>query len=168
MVHRSYKSDYAIPQRSRRSDCNNALHGSKIWWKDKKGRLSFRHTIKGKSVLFKIEDNAGQIVVRPLKGNGPVPYWSHAELMGAAGSKLRRLILVKGFKRNQEVNFIQADAYETFHIADFVYEVLRGSIAIDFDCRESKPGSDGLRNHGTKFRVSPLSVCRLYLKKERV
>ncbi len=140
----------------------------KYGWKDKQDRLSFRHTIRGKSALFKIEDSAGQIVVRPLKGNGPVPYWSHAELMAAAGSKLRRLILVKGIKRNQTVNFLQADAYETFHIADFVYEVLRGSIAIDFDCRESKPGSDGLRNHGTKFRISPWSVCRLYLKKERV
>lgn len=140
----------------------------KYGWEDKQGRLSFRHTIRGRSALFKVEDSAGQIVVRPLKRSGPVPYWSHAELMAAAGSKLRRLILVKGTKRNQTVQFLQADAYETFHIADFVYEVLRGSIAVDFDCRESKPGSDGLRNHGTKFRISPWSVCRLYLKKERV
>ena len=136
--------------------------------KDKQGRLSFRHTIKGKSQLFKIDDSIGQIVVRPLNGNGPVPYWTHEELMAAAGSKLRRLILVKGIRRKQEIRFLQADAYETFHIADFVNEILRGSVAIDFDCRESKPGSDGLRNHGTKFRVSPLAICRLYLKKERV
>ena len=26
----------------------------------------------------------------------------------------------------------------------------------------------GLRNHGTKFRISRLSTCRLYLKKERL
>ena len=128
-------------------------------WKDKQGRLSFRHTIRGKSALFKIEDSTGQIVVRPLKGNGPVPYWSHAELMAAAGSKLRRLIMVKGIKRNQTVQFLQADAYETFHIADFVYEVLRGSIAIDFDCRESKPGSD--RTSKSRYKISHISMVRM-------
>ena len=140
----------------------------KYGWKDKKDRLSFRHTVRGKSALFRVEDSVGQIVVRPLKGNGPVPYWSHHELMAAAGSKLRRLVLVKGRRRGKTIEFLQADAYETFHLADFVYEVLRGEIAIDFDCRESKPGSIGLRNHGTKFRVSPLAICRLYLKKERL
>jgi hypothetical protein len=43
----------------------------------------------------------------------------------------------------------------------------RGTTAIDFDCREAKPGSSALRNHGTKFRVAPKDVCRLYMKKER-
>lgn len=46
--------------------------------------------------------------------------------------------------------------------------MIQGTIAIDFDCRESKPGSEGLRNHGTKFRVAPDDICRLYLKKERL
>ena len=55
-----------------------------------------------------------------------------------------------------------------FHLVDFVMEVLRGEIVIDFDCRENTPGSDGLRDHGTKFRIPPSSVCRLYLKKERL
>ena len=49
----------------------------------------------------------------------------------------------------------------------FIYEVVRGTIKIDFDAREAKPDSKGLRNHGTKFRVSPDDMCRLYLKKER-
>ena len=137
-------------------------------WKDKHGRLSFRHTIKGKSDRFRVDDSGGQIVVRPLKGNGPVPYWSHEELIGAAGSKLRRLVMVKGERKAEQVRFVRADAYETFHLADFVMEVLRGEIAIDFDARESRPGSAGLRNHGTKFRIAPSSVCRLYLKKERL
>lgn len=46
-------------------------------WKDAKGRLSFRHTICGKSDRFKVEDSNGQVVIRALKGNGPVPYWTH-------------------------------------------------------------------------------------------
>ena len=137
-------------------------------WKDAKGRLSFRHTIRGKSDRFRVEDSGGQIVVRPLRGNGPVPYWSHAELVAAAGAKLRRLLMVKGEREGRSVRFLQADAFETFHLADFVSEVLRGEIVIDFDCREAKPGSAGLRNHGTKFRIPPRLVCRLYMRKERL
>ena len=76
--------------------------------------------------------------------------------------------MVKGERKGKQVRFLQADAFETFHLADFVVEVLRGEIVIDFDCREAKPGSDGLRNHGTKFRIAPASVCRLYMKKERL
>ncbi len=135
--------------------------------RDAKGRRSFRHTIRGKSDLFRVVNDAGQVIVRPVKGNGPVPYWAPEELV-AAGAKLRRLLLVKGERQGQSVRFLYADAYETFHLADFVYELVRGTIALDFDCREMTPGSDGLRNHGTKFRIPPLTVCRLYLKKERL
>ena len=135
--------------------------------RDGQGRMSFRHTIKGKSDRFKIVDDRGQLIVRPVRGNGPVPYWSHDELIGAAGAKLRRLVMVKGERTDGRVRFLRADAYETFSLIDFVGEVLRGEIAIDFDCREMTPDSDGLRNHGTKFRIPPGSVCRLYAKKQR-
>ena len=136
--------------------------------RDRHGRLSFRHTIRGKSDRFRVDDDNGQLVVRPLKGNGPVPYWTHDELLNAAGAKLRRLLTVKGQRKDRRVRFLRADAFETFNIVDFVYEVIRGGIAIDFDAREARPGSDGLRNHGTKFRVSPDEICRLYMRKERV
>ena len=43
---------------------------------DAKGRLSFRHTIRGRSGRFRVYDDAGQLLVRPRRGNGPVPYWS--------------------------------------------------------------------------------------------
>lgn len=135
--------------------------------KDKQGRLSFRHTIRGKSGAFKIVNDAGQIIVRPLKGNGPVPYWSHESLLAAAGAKLRRLLLVKGEIKKRKVRFLHADAYETFYLNDFIYDLVRGTIFLDFDCRESSPGSDGLRNHGAKFRIPPRAVCRMYLNKER-
>lgn len=136
-------------------------------WLDKKGRKSFRHTIKGRSDRFKVEDDNGQIFVRPLKGNGPVPYWTHNDLLNIAAGKLRRLLLVQGEKKGQEIRFTHADCFENLHLDLFTYELIHGTIAIDFDVRESKPGSAGLRNHGTKFRVPPGNVCRLYLKKER-
>ena len=140
-------------------------------WEDSQGRLSFRHTIRGRSDRFRVEDSGGQLVVRPLRGNGPVPYWSHEELIAAAGAKLRRLLMVKGERDRKagRVRFLQVDAFEVFNLVDFVYEVLRGEIAIDFDCREARPGSAGLRNHGTKFRIAPGSICRfVHEKREAV
>lgn len=140
---------------------------SKWGWKDEHGRKSFRHTIAGKSDRFKVEADSGQIIVRPLKGNGPVPYWTHNDLLSIAGGKLRRLILVEGHRDGNKVRFGRADCYENLHLDNFIYELQRGTICIDFDVREASPGSQGLRNHGTKFRVSPDDVCRLYTKKER-
>ena len=139
-------------------------------WPDSKGRLSFRHTVRGESEHFKVvlDDEIRRLIVRPKSRRGPAPYWSYEELIAAAGAKLRRMVLVKGQRRKRDVRFLYAEAYETFHLADFLQELQRGAIAIDFDCRESKPGSVGLRNHGTKFRVPPLSICRLYLRKERL
>jgi hypothetical protein len=141
---------------------------SKFGWKDKQGRLSFRHTIFGKSDRFKVFDDAHQIVVRPLKGNGTVPSWPYDDILGAIGGKLRRLVLVKGERRGQEVRYNRVDCYENLLLTDFVYEVVRGTVAIDFDVREMTPGSKGLRNHGTKFRVPPDDVGRLYKKKDRL
>jgi hypothetical protein len=135
--------------------------------KDRQGRMSFRHTIAGKSERFKVEDDNGQIIVRPLKGNGPVPYWTHDELLNIAGAKLRRLLLIKGQRDGQKVKFDRADCFENLHATLLIYEIVRGTICIDFDARENSPGSPGLRNHGTKFRIPPDNVCRIYMKKER-
>lgn len=139
---------------------------SRWGWKDQHGRLSFRHTISGRSDRFYVADDAGTVIVRPLKGSGPVPCWSHDDLLNACG-KLRRLILVKGERDGQKVKFYRADCFENLHLTLFVSEMINGTLAIDFDARESKAGSDGLRNHGTKFRIRPENICRLYFKKER-
>lgn len=136
-------------------------------WKDEKGRMSFRHTIAGKSDRFRVDDDGGQVFVRPLVKNGPVPYWTHDDLLNIAASKIRRLVLVKGERDENRVRYYQADCYENLHIGLFIYELCKGTICIDFDARENKPGSAGLRNHGTKFRMPPGNVCRLYMKKER-
>lgn len=139
---------------------------------DAQGRRSFRHTIrptsKAPGQIFLPHYDAGLLVVRPKGGNGPVPRWSEQALLGAVGSKLRRLIAVKGEKKGCEVRFLQADAYQEFSLTDFIAEVLRGVIMIDFDCREKRPGSTALRDHGTKFRIAPEQICRLYMDKSRI
>lgn len=141
---------------------------NKHGWKDSKGRLSFRHTIAGKSDRFRVDGSMGQIKVRPLEGNGPVPYWTEDDILSAAGAKLRRLVLIRGVRNKQQISYDRVDIFENLQLSYFIYEVVRGTIKIDFDAREAKPGSKGLRNHGTKFRVEPDNICRLYAKKERI
>ena len=141
----------------------------KYGWLDAEGRKGLRHTVSGKSDMFKVQDDANQIFVRPLKseGNDPIPYWSHETLLGIAAGKLRRLLLVKGERDENKIRFVQADCFEDLHLSLLAYELEQGTIAIDFDARESKPNSAVLRNHGTKFRIPPGNMCRLYMKKER-
>ena len=141
---------------------------SRFGWKDKHGRLSFRHTIEGKSDRFRVDSDANQVLVRPLKGNGPIPFWTEDDLLSAAGGKLRRLVLVRGSRSGQKINYDRVDCFENLQLSFFIYELVRGTIKVDFDAREATPGSKGLRNHGTKFRVAPDDVCRLYAKKERL
>lgn len=141
---------------------------SKFGWKDAQGRLSFRHTISGKSENFRVNTSASRIVVRPLNKKGPITFWTHDELLSAAGAKLRRLVLVRGVQHKQEVRYDRIDCFENLQLTVFIDEVVKGTVRIDFDAREAKAGSKGLRNHGTKFRVPPDDVCRLYAKKERI
>lgn len=141
---------------------------SKFGWRDAAGRLSFRHTIRGESDRFKVFSDAGNIIVRPVKGNGPVPMWSHDELMNVAGGKLRRLVVVQGVRRESRVRFDRADLYETLRLTKLAELLTQGKIAIDFDVRETRPDSKALRNHGTKFRVAPEDLRQLYEKHERL
>jgi hypothetical protein len=141
---------------------------SKYGWKDKQGRLSFRHTIAGQSDRFKVVDDAGQIIVRPLKGNGPVPIWTHDTLLNIAGGKLRRLVTVRGRRQGREVMFDRADLYENFKLTRFIDYLVHGKVCIDFDVREKGPGETVLRNHGTKFRVCPDDLPALYDRHERL
>ena len=141
---------------------------SKYGWRDAQGRQSFRHTIAGKSDRFQVVDDARNIIVRPRASNGVVPTWSHDTLLNIAGGKLRRLLLVKGEKNGRNVRYLDVDAYEDLHLSMFLLELCSGTVCIDFDVREMRPGSKALRNHGTKFRVAPDHVCRLYRKKERL
>lgn len=142
---------------------------SKHGWKDKSDRLSFRHTISGKSDRFKVDGKTqGQVVVRPIGGNGMVPYWTDDDILSAVGAKLRRLVLVRGVRQKQKISYDRIDIFEDLQLSYFIYEIVRGTVKIDFDAREARPGSKGLRNHGTKFRVEPDNICRLYAKKERI
>lgn len=137
-------------------------------WKDSKGRKSFRHTIAGKSDRFRVETDGDRLIVRRIGGNGIVPYWTKDSILSAAGAKLRNLIIVRGKRVGQIVTYDRVDWFRDLQLTFFIWEVCKGTIKLDFDSRESKPGSKGFRNHGTKFRVSPDDICRLYAEKKRI
>jgi len=139
---------------------------SKYGWKDKKGRLSFRHTIHGQSDRFVVVDDAGSIIVRPLEGNGPVPTWSHDILLNIAGGKLRRLVSMEGQRSGRTVKYNRVVLFENLHLTQLAQDLVNGRLVVDFDVRENTAGSKALRNHGTKFRVAPKDLHRLYHKHE--
>lgn len=137
-------------------------------WPDKKGRTSFRHTIhKGHSCLgFYISNESNRITVRHSDVSDIVwPYWTHDRLINAFASKFRRLIVVKGQKRKGEVKYDVAHLYREPKITMFIEAIQRGIVAIDFDARTNN--GRGLRNHGTKFRVSYDDLHHLYGNRQR-
>ncbi|NMA07956.1 MAG: hypothetical protein GX929_02415 [Clostridiales bacterium] len=140
---------------------------SKYGWEDKYGRLSFRHTIHGRSDRFAVYNDAGSIIVRALHdGNDPVPTWSHDMLLNIAGNKLRRLVTAEGERNGRKVTYKKIELYENIILTQLMQNLVNGRIVIDFDVREMKAGSDSLRNHGTKFRISPKDLKQIYEKHE--
>ena len=138
-------------------------------WLDSQGRKSFRHTIAGSSDRFKVIGGAGKIIVSPLESSdGPIPYWTEDDILGAAGAKLRRLLLVRYSKSGDEIIYDRAFIFETLTLSKFIEQVSSGTVLIDFDAREITPESNSLRNHGTKFRVSPNDIKKLYAITEQI
>jgi len=133
-------------------------------WLDNKGRTSFRHTIRGRSSRgFYVANESNRITVRhPDEADVIWPYWSHDDLVNAFAQKMRRLIVVKGRKRKQpdEVCYERADLYWDPRTLLLPNLIEQGVIAIDFDARTNN--GRGLRNHGTKFRISMDDIGKLY------
>ena len=138
-------------------------------WLDNDGRTSFRHTIHGQSKRgFYVTNESGRITVRndTISDIEP-PYWTHDALLNAFASKLRRLIVVKGTKKKTEVKYESAHLYWEPKITMFIEAIEKGIIAIDFDAR-TEDGREGLRNHGTKFRIKRDSLNDLYSNNKKV
>lgn len=137
-------------------------------WTNPKGGLSFRHTIRGRSDRgFYVADEADRITVRNDSTSDMTwPYWTHDDLINAFVSKFRRLIVVKGVKRNGRVRYDTAHVYREPQSRLFVNAMPSGIVAIEFDARTSN--GRGLRNHGTKFRIAYDDLSRLYHYSKRL
>lgn len=139
-------------------------------WPDEHGRISFRHTIGGRSDRgFYVVNDPDRVLVRHDHIDIVVPYWLHTTLMNAIGAKLRRLILVEGqlIRHPQRaVIFNKATAYWEFDIQGFGNACSQGMVYIDFDARTQGGRGTALRNHGTKFRVHGDNLKYLYSHKQ--
>jgi len=140
-------------------------------WEDDKGRISFRHTMKGRSPRgLYIVNEVDRIVVRHETVDTVVPHWKHDTIMCAVGAKLRRLILVRGeLKKNpRRVIYNSAEGFWDFRINEFCQALEQGIIHLDFDARTQKGRGTALRNHGTKFRIKPDDLFKFYHSRKKI
>jgi len=135
-------------------------------WKDESDRISFRHTIGGKSNRgFYVVNEPDRISVRHNTKDNPVPYWTHDTLLNCLGAKLRRLIVVEGELETHPVKRViyrSAVAYWEFKQTGFFQSLVDGKVFIDFDARTKSSTSSTLRNHGTKFRIKIEDIPSIY------
>jgi len=139
-------------------------------WPDKEGRKSFRHTIRGTTTDrgFFVENQNQKIIIRnQINTQIDWAQWQHDSLINAFASKFRRLIVVNGEKKKQEVRYNSAIFYSEPRVTEFISAIESGLVAIDFDARKKHTGS-GLRNHGTKFRIDYRFLDLLYHKKMKL
>lgn len=135
-------------------------------YRDKEGRLAFRHTIAGSSgFVVKHKDN--QILVTHPDSGVIIP-WNCDRLLSSASKKLEQIVLVTGLLNVRDgdryVKFVRAEHLEDFKASSFMECIVNGDVVIDFDFREMEIGSFGLRNHGTKFRISAENLGKLWSK----
>lgn len=158
--------------------------------RDSAGRLSFRHTIWGKSEKglhiersrrhVELKRSGATVTVSKLStwmsaslvlrhrnlSEAASPYWTHDALINAFVGKLRRLIVVTGEyqRKSRRVRFDEAWCFEEPSPTRFISEVAKGRVAIDFDARTKNGTSEdrGIRNHGTKFRIRFSDLSRIY------
>lgn len=138
-------------------------------WDDEEGRISFRHTISGPSPRgFLVENAADRITIRNTQHpDGPVAHWLHNTLFNAFSAKLRRLIVVDGevLADPRRVTFETATAYWEPDIVNLSKAIADGIFYVDFDARTKAARGSSIRNHGTKFRIKPENLEKVYTHK---
>ena len=137
-------------------------------WIGKNKLQSFRHTICGESADFHVVDDANSIWVRRTRDDDISPYWPHDELVTAFARKLGNLILVKGSysRKRRVVRYDSAELLSGAKTTQLIRSIANGLICIDFDAYIRANGS--IRNHGTKFRIRPDDIRRLYARRQPV
>ena len=130
-------------------------------WQGRDGRQAFRKTLTGSNDEFTVVDDGSNLIVRSEKVS---VQWSHDDIINAAASKLRRLVVVSGKIQNGKVVYNGAKAFSDFVITKFIPATIEGMVRIDFDARyqNGKRNSDAIRDHGTKFRISLNDLPNLY------
>lgn len=93
------------------------------------------------------------------EGLDVTPYWGYNDLYCKAQTKLHNCFLVvaerKRVKRKTYFHFYKALMLKNLQKDSFIDGIRQGLVYIDFDARTG-------HNHGTKFRIVPRDIPRLY------
>ncbi len=135
-------------------------------WIGQNGQQSFRHTIRGRSDLLEIVDDAGEIRVRRIGHDDVVPHWPHDVILTAFARKLGNLIHVQGTKKGRTVVYESAEFLSQVRVTDLVKAISTGTICIEFNAYIRENGA--VRNHGTRFRIKTEDLYRLYTNRQQV
>ncbi len=137
----------------------------------KKGLLNFRHTVNPTSP-FCVDREPGKVIVRRKSGDGHRVFWAEATLLNAVIRKLNCVILVEGQMTTQGgkryVRYISAQWLTDFKSTEFLSHLLGRYIIVEFDARETAPGSTSLRNHGTKLRMKVTELNQVWSEIEPI
>ena len=135
-------------------------------WIGQNGQPSFRHTIRGRSDLLEVVDDAGEIRVRRIGHDDVVPHWPHDVILTAFARKLGNLIHVQGTKKGRTVVYESAEFLSQVRVTDLVKAIATGTICIEFNAYIRENGA--VRNHGTRFRIKTEDLYRLYTNRQQV
>lgn len=123
---------------------------------NRKVLISFNHTKvseRHSNWLKEVEEKIG------LNELNPQPYWGFDDLSNKLGTKLLNCFyvqaLVKKDKRSEYYNFYKIMMLQKFKFTNFLSEIEKGNIFVDFDARTG-------HNHGTKFRMRQNCLPDLY------
>jgi len=125
---------------------------------DVQNRQSFRHTVTDTSGYFNIRRANRQIIVESITTKDQV-FWNEDDIVKAISKKLDEIIVVQGSVTTDKATGNKIAFYESgWHCKNIDFpifwdNIINHDIVVDFDAREKTPGSDVLRNHGTKFRM---------------
>lgn len=127
---------------------------------------SFRATVWGRwedartGRILRISADNDRVV---LTENGQErAHWDSNDLFASASAKLRNMMFVEAkVADGGMISYVSAQLFESFQPFKFLKAIDEGLVAIDFDAR-TKPGSESLRNHGTKFRIRERDIIKLF------
>lgn len=139
----------------------------------KDGAKSFRHTINIRTVSGYSKRGFKPVSVNDLiriehvsDSMDNVPCWEHSDVLNAAASKLRRVIVVEGTynKKSRNVRYEVGIKMDKFRSSDFIKIITEeGKVMIEWDARSKgkQVSTQGQwagkirpeKNHGVKFRI---------------
>ncbi len=134
-------------------------------WIGTNGLQGFKHTICGRSDCLEVVDDAGEIRVRRLGHDDVAPHWPRDVLLTAFARKLGNLIYVRGTKAGRVVTYESAEFLSGARVSNLIREITPGTVCLEFNAYIRENGA--IRNHGTRFRIKPQDLRRLYTSRRQ-